>query len=325
MKIIAEHIKRQEFKPVYLLSGSEEYLKIQYKERLKKAILGGTDEMNYSYYEGSGIDASKVMAMADTLPFFSEKRLIMIEDSGWFKSSNDFADYLKSMPQTTHIIFVEKEVDKRNRLYKAVKELGHIAECEMVDEAMLIRWIRSRFSENGKKISDGDIRHLISKTGSNMENISTEMEKVICYALDQEIVTSKEIDAVCVTQLSNKIFDMVNAIGSQNQSLALKLYYDLLALKEKPMTILYLVTRQINLIMQVKEMMSLRMDNATIAKKAGVPPFTVSKYAAQARNFTTNTLCDALKTATDIEESVKTGRLIDKVGVELLIVQYSQK
>ena len=38
MKVISDDIKKGEFKSVYLLYGEEEYLKKQYRDRLKNAI-----------------------------------------------------------------------------------------------------------------------------------------------------------------------------------------------------------------------------------------------------------------------------------------------
>lgn len=325
MKIINEHIKRNQFKPFYLLYGSEEYLKVQYKNKLKTAILGDSDEMNYSYFEGKDVVIDQVVSMANTLPFFSERRLIIIENSNLFKSANDLIDSLSDMPDTTHIVFVEKEIDKRNRLYKAVSAKGVVSEFNGVDEATLVKWVKISFRNNGKQISDRDVMFLLNKTGTNMENISTEIEKLVCYAIDEPVITAEDIEAICITQITNKIFDMIHAIGTKNQKIALQLYYDLLALKEKPMSILFLITRHFNILLQVKELSAIRMDNNGIAKKAGIPPFTVSKYATQSRNFTKEILLEALETAVDIEERVKTGRLVDTIGVELLIVTFSQK
>ena len=135
MKTIKEHIKQGKFKPVYLLCGTEEYLKALYCGKLKEAILDGGDDMNYSRYEGREIDADEVIRMAETLPFFAERRLIVIEDSGWFKVQNELADYLRTLPESTIIVFREREVDKRNRLYKAVKEIGYISEMNGLDAA----------------------------------------------------------------------------------------------------------------------------------------------------------------------------------------------
>ncbi len=324
MKNIKEHIRLNQFRPVYLLYGTESYLKKLYKDKLKTAILGDGDEMNYSYFEGKGLDVAKVIAAADTLPFFSERRLIIIENSGLFKSQSNLADYVKSIPETTHMVFVETEVDKRNRLFKAVKDNGTVSEMNGMDEANLKLWIASLLDKDKKKITGDTILYLLGKTGTDMENILNEVEKLSCYAMDREIITVSDIDAVCTTQISGKIFAMIDAIGSRRQQQALELYYDLLALKEKPMSILFLITRQFNILMQVKDLAALGYNNTVISQKTGLMPFTIGKYIAQGKNFTVKTLKEALRNCAETEELIKTGRLIDTIGVELLIVKYSK-
>ena len=323
MKNIKEHIRLNQFKPAYLLYGSEGYLKKLYKDKLKTAILGESDEMNYSYFEGKGAEVPQIIAAADTLPFFSDRRLIIIENSGLFKSQNSLADYIKSIPETTHIVFVETEIDKRNRLFKAVKDAGTISEMNGMDENNLKLWIASLLDKEKKKITGDTILYLLSKTGTDMENIQNEVEKLICYAMDSGVITSEDIDAVCTTQISGKIFLMIDAIGSRKQKQALDLYYDLLALKEKPMSILFLITRQFNILIQVKDLAALGYNNTIISQKTGLMPFTINKYLSQGKNFTMQTLKEALQTCAEIEEQIKTGRLMDIIGVELLIVRYS--
>jgi DNA polymerase-3 subunit delta len=70
---------------VYLLYGEEDYLKKQYKEKLRSAMLSPDDTMNFAYYEGKGINVKEVIDLAETLPFFAERRLIIMEDTGFFK------------------------------------------------------------------------------------------------------------------------------------------------------------------------------------------------------------------------------------------------
>ena len=85
MKSLNEDLKTGQFKQVYLLYGEESYLKKQYKDRLSKAMLPEGDTMNYAYYEGKGTDVKQVIDLAETLPFFAPRRLIVMEDTGFFK------------------------------------------------------------------------------------------------------------------------------------------------------------------------------------------------------------------------------------------------
>lgn len=323
MQVINSHIKNKEFKPVYLLYGSEDYLKKQYKHKLKSALLDGSDDMNYSYFEGKDIPVDQIIGFANTMPFFAQRRVVIVENSGLFKSASDLGDYLPTMPETTVMVFVENEVDKRNKLYKVVDKLGVVSEMNGMDEKSLKIWIASRLKSDGKKITEQTVEYFLGKTGSDMETINTELEKLICFAIDREVITEADVDEVVTTQITNQIFAMIDAIGSRKQKTALKLYYDLLALKEKPMTILYLITRHFNILLQIKELSTLSYDQGSIAKKVGVPPFAVRKYIAQGNNFSNQMLMEALKASVDIEEQVKTGRLNEKIGVELLIVQFS--
>ena len=324
MKTIKEHIRTNQYKPVYLLYGAEDYLKKLYQNKLKEAILSSSDEMNYSYFEGKGIEIEKIVDSAQTLPFFADYRLITIKNSGLFKSQNDLADYIKTFPDTTIIVFVEQEVDKRNRLFKLVKEIGVISEMAEMDEKNLKLWIASNLQKAGKKITEQTISFLLNYSGTNMNILKNEVEKLISFAMDREVITIEDVEEVCTVQITGKIFQMIDAIGNGNQNQALDLYYDLLSLREKPLSILFLITRHFNILLQVKDLLKGGFDNSSIAKKVSIPPFTVNKYMTQSKNFSNSRLKEALESCATIEEQIKTGRLNETMGVELLIVTYSQ-
>ena len=127
MKKILEDIKTNTYERFYLFYGEEKYMISQMKNQLKKALVSEDDTMNYSYFEGNKIVVKEVIDMANTLPFFAQKRLIIIENSGFFKSSQEeLADFIKNMPDYLIFVFVESEVDKRNKVYKAVSTAGYI-------------------------------------------------------------------------------------------------------------------------------------------------------------------------------------------------------
>ncbi|MBR1759162.1 MAG: DNA polymerase III subunit delta [Lachnospiraceae bacterium] len=324
MKTLQEHIKNHSFASVYLLTGTEAYLRNQYKNRLRDAMIDATDSMNYNYFEGKNIDASEVASLAQTMPFFADRRVILIENSGWFKSANDFADEIASLPAETTLIFVETEVDKRNRLYKAVKDHGVISEMEPQNEETLTMWVAGRLKKEGFRITRQNVSYFLEMTGTDMERIENELEKVICYAAGRNVITAEDIDAVCVPQISGRIFDMIDAIAAKNRDRALALYEDLLMLRESPTSILYLITRHFNLLFQAKELQREGQTQKDMATLMGVPPFAIKKYLASSGKFLSNELKNSLLLCMITEEQIKTGRLSDRLGVELLLVQLSE-
>lgn len=324
MKSIQEDIKTGNFKQSYLLFGEEAYLKQQYKEKLLNALNPDGDTMNFSRYEGKGIDVKQVIDLCETMPFFADRRIILLEDTGFFKNKcEELADYMKSLPDYLVLVFAESEVDKRSRMYKAVKSSGRVTEFAKQDEKTLMRWAAGILGKEGKKITQRDMEFFLTKTGTDMGNIRMELEKLVAYTEGKDIVAAEDIEAVCVTQTTNKIFDMVRAVTEKNQKKALELYYDLLTLKEPPMRILFLLAKQFRQLLLTKKMAGEGASQNEIASRLGVPSFVVRNISACARSYTVEELERAVEDFVDAEEAVKTGRLGDVLSVELLIVKYS--
>ena len=82
MKNINNDIKSNTFKHCYLLVGEEDYLKKQMKDNLVCAI-AGNDTMNKTVYKEKP-DEKEVCELALTLPFFSERRLLVFDSSDFF-------------------------------------------------------------------------------------------------------------------------------------------------------------------------------------------------------------------------------------------------
>ena len=321
MQTLNQDIKEKSFKKIYLLYGDEPFLVGSYKKKLREAITGG-DTMNFNYFEGKNPDVKEIISLADTMPFFADRRLILVDGSGFFKSAQEeLAAYLPQMPDTTCLVFAESEVDKRNRLYKRVKELGYAAELNKQDTAQLMRWAAGILGRDGRKISRPVMEYFLERTGDDMENIRMELEKLVCYTMGRDVITKEDVDAVGTVHVTSRVFDMVAAIVAGNTKKAMDLYEDLLTLKEPPMRILFLIARQFNQLLQIKELTAAGKDKGAMASALKGPPFAVGKLTAQARAFTRDQILSWVTLCVETEEAVKTGRLSDRLAVELLIAR----
>lgn len=324
MQTINEDIKNGTFRRAYLLYGDEDYLKLQYKNKLLRALVTEGDTMNFSRFEGKEAQVPALIDLAETMPFFAEHRVILVEDSGFFKNAApQLAEYLPDMPETTCMIFIEKEVDKRSKTYKSLKDIGRMVEFKTPDEKMLTRWVLTVLQKNGKKLTQPTMQLFLEKAGNSMGNIDRELEKLICYVGDREIIQMDDVEEICTGQTENRIFDMIHMMAEKRQKEALELYYDLLALKEPPMRILFLLVRQFNILLQVKTMVAAGMEQNQIADRAGLRSFTIRRYRSEAGHFSVQKLKEALRDCARAEEDVKTGRLDDRLSVELILVKYS--
>lgn len=290
---------------------------------MREALIGD-DTMNYNYYEGKGISVKELIDVSETLPFFNERRLILVENSGFFSSSQEeLAGYLKEKPETTCFLFVEKDVDKRNKLFKTVSSLGYAANMTAPDERTLIRWISGILKKEQRFMREDAMRHFLERIDTDMENIRRELDKLVVYTDGAQEITVGDIDEVCTVYTESQVFDMVRSVAEKQQSKALELYYDLIAQKEAPMRILYWITRQFNQLYQIKDLQSKGYPDHVIAERMGVRDFVVRKNKTLCQRFSLEELRKSIQICVEREEDVKTGRLNDRMAVELLIIQFS--
>ena len=326
MRTIDEDIKNNTFRTAYLLYGEEAYLKKQYKDKLRAALWQEGDTMNAAFYQGKNTNPKELIDLAETMPFFADHRLILVEDSGFFKSgADDLAEYMEHVPDTTTFVFVETEVDKRSRMYKALKNHGRIVEFAAQNQELLTRWMLGRLKRENKNITKAAMQEFFDRVGTDMGTLDREMEKLICYCMDRDVIELPDVEAVCPQAVTNRVFDMVSVIVECRRKDALEMYYDLLALKEPPLRILFLITRQYNILMQLKDLRRKGMNNSAMAKAAGIPPFAVSKSLGQASRLSIDSIKKILAYSVEMEEAVKTGQMNEQIAVELVIIEASRE
>lgn len=326
MRTIDEDIKNNSFQSVYLLYGTEAYLKKQYKDKLKKALAAEGDTMNAAFFQGKETNPKALVDLAETMPFLAEHRLIVVEDSGFFKSGAEgLAEYMAQVPETTTFVFSESEVDKRSRMYKAVRSHGRIVEFAAQSQELLTRWLLGRLKREGKNITRAAMEEFFQRAGTDMGVLDREMEKLICYCMERDVIELSDVEEICPQAVTNQVFDMVGAIIECRRKAALELYYDLLALKEPPMRILFLIMRQYNILLQLKDLKRKGMKNSDMAKAAGIPAFAVGRSLGQASRLSVDSIKKILSYGVQMEEAVKTGQMNEQIAVELVIMEASRE
>ena len=180
MKKILEDIKTNTYERFYLFYGEEKYMISQMKNQLKKALVSEDDTMNYSYFEGKRADAIEIVELAKTLPFFSDHRFLILDETGLGKKSDDtFIEGLKEASDTSVVLFIEDSVDKRSKIYKFLSKEGHAVCFESAGDKELSRWLASLLKKEGKQMSSATMRSFLYRCGSDMYTLKNELEKLI--------------------------------------------------------------------------------------------------------------------------------------------------
>ena len=325
MKRVLQHIKEQKYQNLYLFYGKEKYLVAQTRDKLKEALIPSGDTMNYSYFEGKKTDIPEILELIQTMPFFNDYRLLVLDQTELGKKSNDdFLNALKEMPETTILLIIEDDVDKRSKIYKYINKEGCAVSFETPKEKDLVLWVAQMLKKEQKKMTQKDIQLFLYKTGQDMFTIKNELEKLISYTKGREVIGAEDLEALTTAQTTNQIFVMLEAIAKKQRDTVLKLDYDLIELKESPFGILALLVRQCNQLLQTQSLLKAGKSQGEMAKELKVPPFVAGKLKQQVRLFKREELYEMIKKCAATDEGIKTGKITDRIGVELLLVEFSK-
>ena len=229
------------------------------------------------------------------------------------------ADYIKRIPDTTTILFVDKDVDKRTKMYKAVKDNGYPCEFKLQDNNYLRQFVAKKVTRAGKLIRESTCEYMVNTVGSDMNSLANETDKLISYAWDSEEITVNHINSICFQKLEGKVFEMVDSLVAHDKKRAMELYSDILALRENAFGIIALVRMNYNRLLQIADMIENGSGNADIASTMKIKEFFVKKYRNQLREYDTVKLTRAVEETVITEERIKSGNIGEQMGLEIML------
>ncbi len=325
LTLFKKQLKDNQFSNMNLFFGEEEFLKEYYFNQLKQKIVDKAfQDFNLSIFTGKNIDLQEVWDAIESLPVMAQSKLVVIKDSGIFKSPKAadkefWESRLEDIPLHIYLVFHETEVDKRSKLYKIIKKNGLLVEFKYQKIADLVAWVDRVLNTYHKRMKNEDIYYLLEHCDTGMHSIKNEIDKLAHYTGDREKIVREDIDNVCVKSVESRIFQMIDALMDNNIQLALTLLNDMRTLKEPVIKILTLISRHLSSVLKVKLMLNQGMSAGEIGSKMGKAPFIIKKYVNQARHFSVQYLHDALEECLKIDAQIKSGQVNDWIALQTFI------
>ncbi|MCR5650962.1 MAG: DNA polymerase III subunit delta [Lachnospiraceae bacterium] len=325
MADVSADIKNGQYKSVYLIHGDERYLRENYTRKLLNALVAPGDNLNFASFEGGSTDINEVISLAGTLPFMAEKRVICVRDSGFFhKNCDELDEYLSAPSEDTVLIFDESKVDKRGRNYKAVLKLKGDVDAVPLDGKSLKTWVAALLQKKyQKKVRESTVELLISRVGTDMSVLSSEIGKLAGYADERDTVEDDDVITMTKRNPSGNVFKMIEAMTLKKQSEAVSIYYEMLEAKESAYAILSLIERHFRIIYIIKELSEKKASKQEMAQAAQIRDYLVSGYQKQASRYSRSRIRQVLDECVSTEADSKSGKIDETLAVELLIIKYS--
>jgi len=324
MDKIKKDIAAGSFEPVYLIYGPESFLRREMKKALQTAI-AGDDTWNLTYREGRDVSWDEVREIAQTVPFMAERRLILLENTGWAEhGGKEQAEFIPQLPPESIMVLVELSARKDNALFKAIEKAGHVCFCGKRSETDIRRAAAEAFRREGYQITGEALDLFAERCGTELENLVREKEKLLAYAYDSKRIELKDVEAVTVPTLQNRIFSLLEAMASGRPGEAFVLYEELRALRVSSGEILFLMNQHIGRLLACRELMEEGSSAGAAGAALGIHPYAAEKYMRQARAYSFDELLRNWEEGIRLDYEIKTGGMEGFTAVELLLAKMNK-
>ncbi|MFO7819326.1 MAG: DNA polymerase III subunit delta [Halanaerobacter sp.] len=317
---------------LYLLHGSDDYQIEKFIEKfIEQHCPEECKDFNLDRLTENDNSMSQLFNSIETLPFMVEKRIVIFHayDLLAQKTGLDerMIDLISDLPETTVLLLVShKSTDKRLKVYKRIKEEGEILEFKALKYKKLDQWIKKQVQREDYKITNRAVKLLEEAFNNNLQRLKSEIEKVIIFANETDLITKELVEEVISKDWlvkENIIFDFVDEIGRNNTSQALNLLFDILNEGTTPKQIIGMIARQIRLMLQSKLLSKEGLTVDQIAGRLKQHPYPIEKCLKQSQNFSVESLERALEKLLDADYNLVTGN-DDHLELELLVVELKE-
>jgi len=311
-------IRNGKIAPVYLLTGEEGYFIEETVNRLQKSL--STDgELEVMSFDLEEVPVESVIEEADTIPFFSEMKLILAKNASFLKATDKnkakiehnltaLERWLDHPSPTAVTVFIApyEKLDERKKITKRMKEKAVLAEAKTLQEQDLINWVGQEAEKRGKIIEKLVAGKLIEITGPDMIRLQSEIDKITLYLGDETEITLPIIEELVVRTLEQDAFKMLNAYLNGDTKTALSVYHDLIRQKEEPIMLTSLLASQIRLMHHILFLKKRGYHQQQIAKQLKVHPYRVKLILDNAVGMNENQLLFVLNQLAETDLKLKT-------------------
>jgi len=310
---LKQQIKSGEIGNLYLFFGEEIFVKDMYLEKMKSFVPdGGFADFNFIFLDGKDATGNKVDDALDSFPMMSEKKLVVIKNSGIFKKADEetkefWQERLADIPDYVLLIFDEQEADKRSVLYKAVQKNGLAVEFAYMKDYEVASWVAREVQKAGKKISKDAADYLVAMCDPGVINVKNELMKLLDYS-DGEIYKS-DIDKVVSKSLSIVVFEITDALMAGNGDTVMSIIMKMKESRESAFNVLYLLNSAFDKMLYAKLLLDDGFSYDVIISRLGLAPFIAKKYITGAKNFSAEFLKDRICRVSEIDLAIKQGEI----------------
>ena len=290
------------------------------------------DDFNFVKFNLYETDLSAIIEESLTMPFFSDKKVVLVQNAYVFTGEKPPKDMRPNIEQL--IEFIEKydgetliifevyqgKLDERKKLVKTLKKSAQIKKIEQMSEDEIKQWIKNELHENYKDIKQDALDLFIELTGIQFNIVKQEIGKLVLFLEDRPTINKQDVDQIVNRSLEQNVFLLTEYIQKNNKAKAIQLVKDLIAMKEEPIKLLALITSNYRLFYQSKILSQKGYSGQQIAKTISVHPYRVKLALNQARHYQLESLLNIMDSCAETDYKLKSSYMDKQLILELFIL-----
>lgn len=296
--------------PVYLVNG-EDHLKRDVTVNRLKARLEKLGDLSFNSdrFDGASADGEAIAAACETMPFASEKRLVVVNDADKLSKASQkvLVEYVKAPCESTVLLLVSDKLAKNTALYKAVAAVGKqsVIDCTPPQKRDLPNQVRAMAPSHGITIAPKAAALLVELVGEDTVHLDEELKKLALSCGGKDAISEADVRALVARVNEAKPWQFVDAFSARNVKECMRI----LAImpSASPHALLRQCVSRIRELICAKSMSGSANPQRALAEELGMQDWRVKNHMSWARGFSDAELRDALRTSLDCERKMKGG------------------
>jgi DNA polymerase III subunit delta len=332
---LRQRLIKNDIAPVYTLFGAETYLRELAAKTIANKALSDCQirEFNEDIISLSSpnTDLQTAISAAEQLPMMSSRRVITITEANVSASGKKdtlkedyeaLLDYYLSNPsESSVVIFVCDELDKRRKISKLLIEKSVAVEFEPLRDVDLIVWAKGKFKEANAEQDDRTVREIVELVGNDVRRLTTEIQKLLVAALPEKVISIELVRSLVSNSRELTNYQLTDRMLVKNRKGSLETLYKILDDGAEPLMLLGLIASNYRRLLLAKELMAESIDRNEIAKITKTPPFKIEEFLGIARRADVSYLTKSLKRISRADLAIKSSLATPKMQIEMLVLE----
>jgi DNA polymerase III subunit delta len=308
---------KQQVKPAYLITGSDIYLKQKAEGIIKEAVIPANAELNCVFFSTDKIEPEKVIDACNTLPFFADKKLVVVKE--YEKKNSDslvkkLEEYLKNPNESTCLVLVASEDSK---YFDNLKKYVEIVDCNVLNSSLIEKFIELELKKANKKIDFIARQFLMDYCNFDLAKINMELLKLIGYLGEDDTITVEMVKENVNKDLEFEIYELTETLCKKDAEKTYAILNTLLANKNTTSSVLATINRHFRRLLYIA--ISSGFSNKELSEKLEVKEFAIKKQTEQVKAFGAVKLKLINELCVDLDYKTKTGKLDAEGGINFLV------